>query len=466
MSQAPPRSRPRRPGPGELTLLSVYGPRGTLDLTVPASATLAEVAQVYAAQARLDAVLPLHTAAGRPLQPGTTVSGAGLATGSVLIAVDPAAQPGPAGRNAGARRRTSATAEAALRPGALSALWCTVAAVLALLAGWCTAQQPADERTLPVVVLAVAAFLGSLPLGPLTPHRIVAAPAFAAAAAFALAWDPAPERLPTVVGVAALAGAVTAAVGRALNPQSEEALRVWLVVGAGWFAIAALAAIVSLPPQIAWSVLFLVAVLAARFVPALAIDLPDDYLIDLQRLAVTAWSARERPTGRRGRIVVPPELVDEVARRGARIVTAAAAAILVVVLVSGPFVLVTTDLPLDRIGARCLVFFGGAALLFAARSYRHVVARRLLWTAGVVSVVEVTLLMLGLVGDQTLSLATGAVIGLAGVLVLVAVVVGRGWRSAWWSRRAEVAETLCGAFAVSSLVVAVGLFRQLWEITG
>jgi hypothetical protein len=73
---------------------------------------------------------------------------------------------------------------------------------------------------------------------------------------------------------------------------------------------------------------------------------------------------------------------------------------------------------------------------------------------------------LDLAGGQTRSLATGAAIGLAAVLVLVAVVVGRGWRSAWWSRRAEVAETLCGALAVSSLVVAVGFFRRLWEITG
>ena len=47
-------------------------------------------------------------------------------------------------------------------------------------------------------------------------------------------------------------------------------------------------------------VLLLLATLAARFVPGLAVDVPDQYLIDLERLAVTAWSARERPTGRRG----------------------------------------------------------------------------------------------------------------------------------------------------------------------
>ena len=55
-------------------------------------------------------------------------------------------------------------------------------------------------------------------------------------------------------------------------------------------------------------------------------------------------------------------------------------------------------------------------------------------------------------------------LGVAAVLVVVAVAVGRGWRSAWWSRRAEVAEGLCGAFALASLFVATGWFRRLWEM--
>jgi hypothetical protein len=56
-------------------------------------------------------------------------------------------------------------------------------------------------------------------------------------------------------------------------------------------------------------------------------------------------------------------------------------------------------------------------------------------------------------------------VGLGVVLVVVAVATGRGWRSAWWSRRAEVAEGLAGALVVASLVVATGWFRQLWEMT-
>ena len=47
--------------------------------------------------------------------------------------------------------------------------------------------------------------------------------------------------------------------------------------------------------------------------PGLAVDVPDQLLLDLERLAVTAWSARERPAGRRGRTLVAPEAVAAVA---------------------------------------------------------------------------------------------------------------------------------------------------------
>ena len=61
--------------------------------------------------------------------------------------------------------------------------------------------------------------------------------------------------------------------------------------------------------------------------------------------------------------------------------------------------------------------------------------------------------------------------GLVAVTVLgvislaAAVATGRGWRSVWWSRKAEVAEGLAGALALASTVVASGLFRALWEMT-
>lgn len=459
----------RPPAVGAVTAVTVHGPRGVLDLTVPTGATLADVARTYAAEAGLPAPLPFVTRTGTPLRMTDEVGAAGLVAGSMLVAVDPAAIPPPT-------RRRAMTGDGAppVVAGTASATWLSVAVGVAVVAGLCTALLPEDDRWPAVAVLLAAAFVGCLPFGALAAQRVVAAPVFAAAAILAVVWDPLPERLPTVLGAAALAGAVTAALGRALaepDSRAEQALRTWLAVGSFWFVLAGVAALTSTSPQTVWAVLFLLAVLGARFVPEIAVDVPDQYLLDLERLAVTAWSARERPTGRRGRIVVPEDAVGDVASRGTRTVRAATIAIFVVVLVSAPLLLWTADLPLDRTGARCLVGFGGAALLLAARSYRHVLARRLLRFSGVVSLALVAGVLLGVLpgGPEAEGSFPGVVallaVAVAALLVLVAVVVGRGWRSAWWSRRAEIAEAMSGSFAVASLVVAVGFFRYLWELT-
>jgi hypothetical protein len=163
--------------------------------------------------------------------------------------------------------------------------------------------------------------------------------------------------------------------------------------------------------------------------------------------------------------VVPPRAVAAVAARGSRIVTAAAAAILVVVCLAAPLLLRTADLDLDRVGARVLVGLAGAALLLAARSYRHAAARALLRAAGLVCWVALLVVLLDLAGPEGRTTLAMVAICLAALTIVVAVATGRGWRSAWWARRAEVAEALCGSFAVASVFVAVGLFRSLWEMT-
>jgi hypothetical protein len=266
--------------------------------------------------------------------------------------------------------------------------------------------------------------------------------------------------------VAALTAAVTAAVARTLDRYSEEALRVWVVVGVGVFVVTCTVALLDFRPQVAWALLLVAAMLAARFVPTMAIDVPDQFLIDLERLAVTAWSARDRPTGRRGRIVVPPRAVEIVAARGTRIITASSVAILAVVVVAAPLLLATATQRPDWLGARCLVFFAGGSLLFVARSYRHAAARALLRAAGLACWAAFLVVLFGGLAPDTLLVLGIIASGVAGLLLLVSVALGRGWRSAWWSRRAEVAEAVCGSFAVGALVPAVGLFRHLWELTG
>ncbi len=445
-------------GAGDGLALSVHGPVGVLDLIVPSGASASDVAHEYARQSGLGVVPLLYDRLGGPLPAEVALVDAGVGSGDLLVATTSVHRPVP-----GATPPASARPRPA-EPGALSVLWFCTAAATAVLAGWFAAHTSSSGlHLLTVDLLAAAAVVGVLPVGRLAAHRAVAAPVFAGAAAFAVAWDPHPDRLPTVLGVSALVAAVVAAVARALDRRMEEALRVWISVGVACFLVTAAAALLGLAPQVAWAVLLLAAMLAARFVPGFAVDVPDHLLLDLERLAVTAWSARDRPAGRRGRAVVPQAAVAAVAARGTRIVTAYTVAILAVVALSAPLLLATATLPVDRIGARCLVLFCGGGLLLAGRSYRHTVARALLRAAGLVCWAVLALAVLPTVSGQAGALVAIGAIGVAVLLVVVAVATGRGWRSAWWSRRAEVAEGLCGSAAVATLLVAAGVFRSLWE---
>ena len=444
----------------QLLAVTVHGPAGALDLVVPAGAAAADVAEEYAGQAGLATPPDLRTAIGTPIPADVPLLRAGVATGDVLVAT--AGGPPPAARRS-SRRAVSADEGPDPTTG-LTGLWFAGAAALAALAGWSAATAPEDLRAVAVAVLVAAAVIGVLPVGRHAAYRLATAPAFGAAAAFALLWDPHPARLPVVLGACGLAAALVAAVGRALDLRAEEPLRVWIITGSGLFVATGLLALLGTPPRVAWAALLVAAVLAARFVPALAVDVPDQYLLDLERLAVTAWSARTSPPGKRGRSVIRRDAVALVADRGARLVAAATAAVLLGAGLAAPMLLATATLPIDRIGARLTVFFSGGALLLVGRSHRHVAARVLLRAAGLLCWIPLVAVLLA---DASSTVAWWLVLGpvaVAVLLVVVAVAVGRGWRSAWWSRRAEVAESLCGAFALASLFVAAGWFRQLWEM--
>jgi hypothetical protein len=459
-------------GAGDVLALSVHGPRGVVDLVVPAGATVADVAAEYAAQLGLPVAPGLAGGSTGPLDPSRSLREAGVGAGALLVAVEPA----PVGVLATSAERAvppgvppGVPADgigpgplSGPAPGLLGGLLLGLAALLGVLAGWAGAMSGGGARTATVTLLGLAALVAALP-GRSVPHRALLAPVYAGAAAYAVVWEPVPERWPVLLGVVALVSAVAAGVARVLAPGPSEALRVWTVVGATLFVLTTLGALVGAPAPVVWSVLLVLAVLAPRFVPGLAVDVPDQLLVDLERLSVNAWSARERPVGRRGRTVVPPALVDEVASRGAVVVTAASAGVLAVVVVSAPALLAAVVHTPDVVGARALVLLGGAALLLAARSYRHRAARALLRLAGLgVWVALLVDLAASLQAGAGLLVGASAVaVGLA--LVAAAVATGRGWRSAWWSRRAEVLEGLVGAFAVAALVPATGLFRLLWE---
>ena len=78
--------------------------------------------------------------------------------------------------------------------------------------------------------------------------------------------------------------------------------------------------------------LFAVAVVAARLLPYTVVDVPDQALLDLDRLAVTAWSAREQPRGsRRSAASSATTASSVIVRRGQRLVSAGTVVIALVV---------------------------------------------------------------------------------------------------------------------------------------
>ncbi|MCP3424067.1 hypothetical protein [Nocardioides pinisoli] len=446
-------------GAGATIALSIHGPAGVLDLVVPAGATSVDVAREYAKQADVPGIPLLQTALGERLNAAVPLGEAGIEPGDVLVATTGVHRP---------RRVTLLqAAKNAPESPALAALIAWVAALVAALAAWYAGRAGDDVvRTVTVGLLLACSLVGVLPLGRHARQRAAAAPAFAAAAAFAALYEPGVHLLPAILGAAGIAAAVVAGIGRALSVGSDEVSTVWIVSGLAVFACCAVPAMLGWDARVAWTLLVFGSMMAARFAPSLAVDVPDEALLDLDRLAVTAWSARDTQRhGRRGRIVVAADAMERLVHRASRIVTGAAAAILVTVLVASPLLLHTATIDLDRIGARCLVFFAGCSLLLAARSYRHAAARVLLRLAGLGALVVLGVHLATGPGAAHVDTFFYVTVVLGVIAVAAAVATGRGWRSVWWSRRAEVAESLCGSFAFAAAVVAAGVFRRLWEMT-
>lgn len=448
------------PSPADATIpVSIHGPAGVLDLVVPAGATSVDVAREYARQADVPGIPLLQTALGDRLNAAAPLGEIGVQPGDVLVATTGVHRP----------RRTTLLEAAKNAPEspALASMIATLASLVAVLSSWYAARAGEDAiRTVAVGILLACALAGVLPLGRHASQRAAAAPAFAAAAAFAALYEPGVHLLPAILGAAGISAAVVAGIGRALAVGSDEAATVWIASGLTVFACCALPALLGWDARVAWTLLVFLSMMAARFAPSLAIDVPDEALLDLDRLAVTAWSARDgRRSGRRGRIVVTADAMERLVRRASHLVAGASVAILVTVVVASPLLLHSATIDLDRIGARCLVFFAGCALLLAARSYRHAAARSLLRLAGLGALAALAVHLVVGPGAAHLDPFFYLVVALGAVSVAAAVATGRGWRSVWWSRRAEVAESLCGSFAFAAAVVAAGVFRRLWEMT-
>ena len=445
-------------GTSDTVALTVHGEHGAVDLVVPLGAAVADVSREYADRCGLPLPPPLTTSTGRLLAAGTSLASTGVVSGGVLIAsTGRPVQPGACD--------VHEPEAPASQPGAGSAAWFAGAAAMGALAGVLVAGRQDAVHDWVVGLLVAAALVGVLPLGKYADVRATAAPAFAGAAAYSIAWQPGEAYDTLAFGIAGLAAAVTAGVARALGAERAEAHNVWIAAGTVTFLVTGAGVLGGHSPQVAWSLLLLLCVLAARFVPAFAIDVPDQMLIDLEKLAVTAWSARDRTTGRRGRMVIPESGISDLMQRGWRLVDAASVAILVVVVAALPSLDGAVDRDVDRYGVLALAFFAGASLLLAARSYRHALAAGMLRAAGLYAWLVLAVLFLRDRPDDDLMLVAVLAFVLAVGVLAAAVATGRGWRSVWWARKAEVAEVLCGSGAVAAFFVASAVFRHMWEFT-
>lgn len=444
--------------------LTLHGDRGAADLVVPRSSRVDHVAQAYADATGLAAQVALATTTGRALDGGQSVRHCGLADGDVILALsEPKAASGePASADTPSSVVHGLTRRHRLVPGVL-------VVSLALAAAWsASGTQPELLRNLCGFLLLVAAFAAALPWRSVDLSRTArcVAPALSASAAFVVVDHSAPGGPLLAVALAGLAATSTAAVARALAPQDDETTRVWIAAASVITAVAVAALLLGAPQRALWSVVFAIGVLAARWLPYLAVDVPDQELLDLDRLAVTAWSARERPRARRRRIMVRPESVDTLAHRGHRVVSGGVVAGGVVMTGAAPLLASSPGSDtITRIGVYLLLLFGGAGVALMSRSYRSFLARVGLRVCG-----GWVLAFLGgacvLRAEGALAWALGAAAALVAVAVVVsAVAIGRGWRSIWWARTADIVEGACVVFVVAALPVASGLFGFVRQLT-
>lgn len=440
--------------------VTVSGAAGRADLVVPTWVDVATLAESWAEAVGASRVPSLTTRSGTLLDPAAAVEAVGLRHGDLVVAVDgavPGSRAAAAAGTSGARRTPSWGAHLPLLAAGPAALGAG-----ALLA---TTHAGTVARSACLVLLLLGALVAVTPWGGARAGgaraRSAVAPAFGAAAGFLGVYTDAPGGLLLGLVVGGFAATVVAAFARAvLDPDHDEVAEVWLLT-AGPVSLVALAVLLlggSLHGL--WALLFGAAVVGARLLPYTVVDVPDQALLDLDRLAVTAWSARERPRGsRRRRTMVRYDGVLALVHRGRLLVAAGTVAVAVVVATTGPLLVRSAD-PSSLVGAGslALVALGGIGLSLVARSFRSTLPRLCLRLSALWVLAFLGVVVLADLAPHLLWWAFGLTVGLAAVVLGAAVLLGRGWRSVWWARAADVVEGLAVVLAVGVVPLASGLF--------
>ena len=273
--------------------ISVHGPAGVLDLVVPAARRGRRRPGVRRAGRRprdpAAADLPRRAAATPPRRSARP----GVQPGDVLVATTGVHRPRQVDPPRG-RRRTPR------EPRARSMI-ATVAAAVAVARRVVRRSRGRRRRSAPSPSGCCwpAALVATLPLGRHARQRAAAAPAFAAAAAFAALYEPGVHLLPGRPGSRRHRGRRHRRHRpRACRSSDDEVThRVDRRRPDGLRRAAPSLRCSAWDARVSWTLLVFLSMMAARFAPSLAIDVPDEALLDLDRLAVTAWSARDTSEG-------------------------------------------------------------------------------------------------------------------------------------------------------------------------
>jgi hypothetical protein len=293
--------------------------------------------------------------------------------------------------------------------------------------------------------------------------RLVAPPfGLAAGLSLPVADSPSAGRTAFIAGcvlATALAG-VARIVGGGSDRASQGAMTTFAVLGAlavtgvllGWPSFAVAAVTAGLVPA------------AVRLLPSLGFDVPDEQLVDVDRLSTTIWTARVQEV-RRFRRLRPAEIdgVFHEARETVAAGTVWACLVAPVALVA--LVATAGRSALSQWGTVGLCACLTIALGYQSRTVRDRLPRYALLAASAAS----ALLGTYAAGSRLDALWGFLLVGLAaflGVLAIVgSVALGRGWHSTRLSRLADMVEGLAVVLSLPAAAVAADGIDVMRRIT-
>ena len=341
-------------------------------------------------------------------------------------------------------------ASVALSPGTFAVpMVLAAAAVLLVVLTTLTAELPTWSAWSAGAVLVVSGVVAAIRPGGTALERWgrVAGAVAGGCGAFVLAVS-----LEVALDVSAVCGLVAASAVAMLGRASAIRLGVfepWITVAAvGFGALAAdagLAIALSWPLYVGPLLLAGVSPLVMRALPALSLDVPEEQLVDTERLSNTSWSAR---TGvRRRRRPLRQATVELITLRASGIVSAG--------------IVATMPGALSRwaLLAEGVLLLGGLGL--AARTMRARFAKRVLRSAAAVVALETGFHLTRRIGEAGDVVLVVLLVAVALGVIGVSLGLDAGWRSLRLSRIADGIEGFCVVFALPAALLAVDVVAVL-----